>query len=157
MENEMTQVPTYVWDAFCHAQTTSSRTTISNITWAADEAGDAILDMIEHGAVPSCPDVFRRQFGNLMINRAGKHRRRAAIKALHYDPLHANERSEPLFEAIAARSMLRKIEAKSKATDWSLLLRIGMGARMAEIASSLGSTETAVKKRVARARERIAA
>jgi hypothetical protein len=157
MEKVMTQVPAFVWEAFSRAQAISDRKAVCNATWSADEAGDAILDMIDRGVVPGCPKTFHRQFRNLLVNRSGKYRRRSAIKAAHYDPLHANDCSPSMFEAIAARSALRQLQGRAKAADWSLLVRVGMGARLAEIAMSLGSTETAVKKRLARARERIAA
>jgi DNA-directed RNA polymerase specialized sigma24 family protein len=113
--------------------------------------------MVERSAVPASAAALEAQVGNLLVNRAGKHRRRAAIKVVHYDPLHARANTPSFFDAVAARSRLRELEAASRPADWSLLVRVGMGGGMAEIAIALGSTETAVKKRVARARERIAA
>lgn len=153
----MTQAPAFVWDAYRRAQTISARPAINDTAWAADEAGDAILDMVEQGAVPPGNDALDRQLGNLLMNRAGKHRRRAAIKAAHYDPIHSGDRTPPIFDEVAARIRLRELEAMSRPSDWSLLLRVGAGAGNGEIAVALGSTETAVKKRVARARARIAA
>lgn len=153
----MMQAPAFVWDAYFRAQTISARSAVNSNAWAADEAGDAILDMVEQGAVPSEDGALDRQFQNLLVNRAGKHRRRAAIKAAHYDHLHSGDRSPPIFDEVAARIRLRELEAMSRPADWSLLMRVGMGARVAEIAIALGSTETAIKKRVARAGARIAA
>lgn len=153
----MTQAPAIVWEAYRRAQTISARPAINDTAWAADEAGDAILDMIEQCAVPAQSDELDRRLGNLLVNRAGKHRRRAAIKAAHYDPIHSTGRSPPIFDEVAARIRLHELQAMSRPADWSLLIRVGTGAGNAEIATALGSTETAVKKRVARARARIAA
>ena len=130
---------------------------MTDITWAAEEAADVILDIVERASAPMSSDKLDARFRNLLTKRAGKHRRRAAIKAVHYDPPRAGASAPSFFDEGAARARLRELETASRPADWSLLVGVGLGAGMAEIAVALGSTETAVKKRVARARERIPA
>lgn len=153
----MNEGPSFVWDAYARAQAGADRTTIDHRQWAADEAADAILDVIASAAIPISETAFEQRVANVRSNRASKHRRRAAIKAARYDPLHRDRNEPSHFEHVAAVIQLAEVRARLRPAEWDLLESAASGADYATLAAEGGTTVTAIKKRVARARGRLAA
>lgn len=153
----MNEGPTFVWDVFERAQTRTDRYTADHRQWAADEAADAVLDAIESGAIPITEAAFEKRVANIRSNRSSKHRRRAAIKATRYDPLHRDRNEPSHFEHVAAVIGLAEARARLRPAEWDLLEAAGSGVDYAALAADGDTTITAIKKRVARARGRLAA
>lgn len=153
----MNEGPSFVWDAYERAQARADRTTIDHRQWAADDAADAILDAIESGTIPISEAAFEQRVANIRCNRASKHRRRAAIKAARYDPLHCDCNQPSHFEHVAAVIDLAAARARLRPAEWDLLEAAGSGEDYATLAAKGDTTVTAIKKRVARARANLAA
>ncbi|MCA0359049.1 MAG: hypothetical protein LCH78_19745 [Proteobacteria bacterium] len=144
-----------VWDAYARAQKRADRRQIDPYYWAADQAADNLLDIIQAGVRPMSESALETMSRNWRRNLAATARRRAAILEAHYKP-HLVEAVQPPGEpALDAARALERIRESTTSAEWALLERIGLGDTYAEAGDPMGLSEKAVERRVARLRERL--
>lgn len=139
------------WETFRMLQELAYRRTSSKKMHAAELALDRVLDSLLDGSV--MPALAHQKFKTVTANRARVDRHRAARLASAVSPTPPQcdgfKRVALHEEARGARS---KLTVTGSGSQWDLLLAVGVGYSLQEIANGNGEKVGTIKARISRAR-----
>ncbi|WP_066725625.1 sigma factor-like helix-turn-helix DNA-binding protein [Sphingomonas pituitosa] len=127
---------------------------INHRYWAADEAADAAIALVQQTPPLPVPDIAAT-LQVLAGNRVAKHRRRAMTLAEVYLPTADAIQLPSSHDSLCARQDLDRIRAAVSEADWRLIEMVALGHSHSEIAKELDLAGGTVKNRLSQLRRRL--
>lgn len=131
-----------LWAEYARLSEISRYLPVSNRLWAIDDALSYILDQLESGQPERCS---AQRIENRIRNATAKFRNRGMLEAKYLRPADPPQHSD-------ARLEIDRRLARCTPNEQKLLLAVGMGYRLTEIAQEMNAPLGTIKTQTFRAR-----